>query len=674
MLSINDFLMSAGSATMQLLEPRRMLAGDLAVADVSCDSKFNWLVPGDRFNVIVELENASYDNAAVGKVDVTVYARGESGELSWVGEKLSVPVNLGPVTFRPGGDDDWYEPVTRKTKVTVPIDLGAGYYYESGLNTFMVYVDPAKLFDRDGEVIRELYEDESDDNNSMSTTQSSRQSEYVWDLVDRVGTYDAGDLFPDDPRISLRKNVKINQIVYEDLYDQYGEPVDLDQDGITDDVAKRVTATLTGNGYVEFNWSEEVGVWFSGTDSTSAFAMTVSGGKAGYPGMNRWSGEDIRLLVNGSIKSIKMPAYDFTNCQFDIEGSIGEFVVGEFDSCVMNVGYGAGGNLGTFSALSMSESEVNVQVVPGTFVGAKINVKGVVANSDIESTGVIAGVSVGSWNGGRLEAYTFGTIDSKGDFSGDIVSNGVNRSIIDSLNGDPTIDLSPPRLVPVALSKLSVRARAAGNWDLDGTVGSLSIGSVYSSGEDAESESLFISIAGRLDRFTCTGNVWGDFSDWDGDGFSDDTFGLYAFSMNTVTFNGNVRNSNVSAGYAYSGGILPWFPDAAAESNQKIGFIGSVTVKGDLESTFFDASLHPSDGLRRDDFQLSEIRKITLGGSLKGYTEFMAYVMQPIVKAKVYGFGAAVQTIRTNPSLYADYKPFEYNEDGYSWFKTRMNL
>lgn len=673
MLSINDFLMSAGSATMQLLEPRRMLAGDLAVADVSCDAKFNWLVPGDRFNINVELKNMSNEERAQGKVDLLVYSRSESGISYLIGEKSGVSINIEPWYYRPVSPGGPMIPHFPGMKVKIPINLGSGYFYENGRSTFSVEAVPSRIDSNDGQPIV-LYEDDSDLNNMGSTTDVGEQYSYVWDLVERAGTFDAGPLFPNDPRISLRKNVKINQIVYEDLYDQYGEPVDLDQDGITDDVAKRVTATLTGNGYVEFNWSDEVGVWFSGTDSTSAFAMTVSGGKAGYPGMNRWSGEDIRLLVNGSIKSIKMPAYDFTNCQFDIEGSIGEFVVGEFDSCVMNVGYGAGGSLGTFSALSMSDSEVNVQVVPGTFVGAKINVKGVVANSEIESTGVIAGVSVGSWNGGRLEAYTFGTIDSKGDFTGDIVSNGVNRSIIDSLSGDPTIDLSPPRLVPVALSKLSVRERAAGNWDLDGTVGSISIGSVYSSGEDAESESLFISIAGRLDRFTCTGNVWGDFSDWDGDGFSDDTFGLYAFSMNTVTFNGNVRNSNVSAGYAYSGGILPWFPDAAAESNQKIGFIGSVTVKGDLESTFFDASLRPSDGLRRDDFQLSEIRKITLGGSLKGYTEFMAYVMQPIVKAKVYGFGAAVQTIRTNPSLYADYKPFEYNEDGYSWFKTRMNL
>lgn len=666
---LRKLLTTAGSDGFQPLESRRLLAGDLGVYDVACDAKVNWLVPGDKFNMVVDLSNDSFESAAVGKVYVDIYARDEAGEETFLGYKSNVSVNLGPITF-----DRNENIVVKKSKVSVPITLG--FDFEAGEYTFVAKIVPMAQFDSQGEFLNYLYEDESEDNNERSTEESSKQSEYRWELAYRVGTYDAGSQgLVGDTRASLRKNVKMSGSVEEELYDQFGDPVDANEDGYTDTAVKKLSASLTGPGYAEGLFdSATADVLFVGTDATSAFTATVSGGKSGYYGFNQFDVDESNIVVAGSLKSFKATGFNFNACNIEVFGSIGDFSCNYFDASSMTVG-----NqdfltaMGSFAANGMWSSDLSIYANVLTTGGTKIAVKNYVEDAEVRSTGRIASVAVGTWVGGQLEADTFGSIDSKGDLDISIFSNGINRGIIDDRGDeDPFTEEDVPNLSRVALTKLTVKGQAAGLWDFDGGVGSISIGSVQIS-DDSASGQLFVTIAGKLGSFIAVDDFLG-FVDEDGDGVSDaesPVFGLYAFSINSVTCNRNLTNAEIKSGVAFPYGGNPWFPTVTNELKQTIGIIGSFTVKGNIQDSIVRAGYNPYEGdVFRNTLQLSEIKKITISGSLIGSTEFLAAVLPASIKVKVDGFGTLVQTVRKDPMNTVDPKSWEFNSDEVPWLRT----
>lgn len=656
---LRNLLTSAGADGFQPLESRRLLAGDLGVYDVACDAKVNWLVPGDKFNLVVTLANESQDAAAVGKVYVDIYAQDESGEEIFLGDKSNINVNLGPKTL----------PLPKTSKVTVPITLG--FNVDPGLYRFVAKISPMLSADE-----TPLYLDDSDSNNELSTADSSTQSQYLWQFAYRVGTYDLasdpafvnGDIFPGDPRASLRNNVKMSGLVQEELYDESGAPVDANNDGFTDIVVNKYAASLTGPGYAEglFDSSTAV-VRFVGTNIASAFSATFTGGRSSVYQHNQTDLEAINIVVEGSLKSLKAPGFNFNACTIDVMGSIGDFSCNYFEASSMTVGdESSRASMGAFSAKRMYGSDLTVYGIASTAGGAKITtgtkitVTNDVVDSEIRSTGRITSVSVGSWSGGQLEADTIGTFDSKANMTGSIFTNGVNREIIDNAeDGQP----GDPNLTLVALTKLSVKGIAAGLWDFDGGVGSISIGSVQRIDDgDSVTGQLFITIAGKLGTFAATGDIWGDIGGSDSAGL-----GLYAFSMNSVTFNRNVYNSEIKSGVAFPYAGDPWFP-TQPQLRQTIGSIGSFTVKGNLGDSIVRAGYNPDLGdLNPGLLQISEIKKIAVGGSLMGSTEFLAKLLPVSVKVKVDGIA---RTIRRDPDSAPAPQLFEYNSNDLPWMRT----
>jgi hypothetical protein len=648
------------------------LAGDLGISDVSCDAKFTWLVPGDKFNIVVDLANESLDAAAAGKVYVDIYARDESGEETFLGSKSNLSVNLGPITF-----DRNDNPIVKKSKVTVPIALG--FDFDAGDYTFVAKVEPMAQFNSNGEFLNYLYEDDSEDNNELSTEESSKQNEFTWEFAYRVGTYTGGGSHGGlgDTRATLRKNVKMSGAVEEELFDGFGEPVDANNDGITDVVVKRLSASLTGPGYAEGLFdSETADVSFVGTNATSAFMATVTGGKKGFAGFNQFDVDESNFIVEGSLKSFKATGFNFNACEFNIAGSLGDFSCNYFDASSMTVGDETSPtSLGAFTVNAMESSELTIYANPTSTGGTKALCNNEVSDTVIASTGRFASLTFGSVSGGQIEADTFGTIDSKGDFTASVFSNGINREIIDDRGDeDPFTADDVPNLTRVALTKMTVKGQAAGLWDFDGGVGSIAIGSVNREVDgDSVSGELFVTIAGKLGTFTATGDVW-SFVDEDGDGLSDDEsagLGLYAFSMNSVTCNRNLINSEIMSGVAFPYGGNAWFPTVTSELKQSLGLIGSFAVKGNVQDSIVRAGYNPYEGdVFRNTLQLSEIKKITIGGSLIGSTEFLAAVLPASVKVKVAGFGTVAQTVRKDPGLTANPQLFEYNDNDKPWLRT----
>lgn len=663
---LRDALASIQVPAFEALETRQFLdgdpalpVGDIAISDVMCDAKVSWLVPGDKFNIVAELYNASFAAATKGKINLSVFAT-DGVEEYFVGTKTNVSFNLGAAT------DSLNGPVYKKLKVPVSVTLDIGFV--PGNYTFLVRTEAVDSFD-----------DASFENNELSTDQTLRQASYEWEFAYRLGTHAAtSQLIPGDTRAFLRRGVKMTGTISEALtrngVDQF------DANGLIM-VSKKLSASLTGSGSAEFvfeGFSPELN--FIGTDNTSVFSATVSGGRSGYDRFNQIDFVGMVVSVSAvpgqttvaALKSFKAPGFNFVDgASLMFENGLSDFTCGNLIDSSFLVGtedQPTPAILGAFTANAMAGADVFVYPPLGATAGLKFSVKTSVVDSELRvEDGRIASATVGSWSGGSVRAAIVGTIDSAGLFDCDIVTTGVNRNLMDQRNVNaPFGPEDRPILNLTSLTRLTVKGRTAGTWDLDGNVGAITIGQVDASPSGAGP--LLISVAGRLDKFTSAAAVGGEALD------GSYALGLYAFSINSVALNASVAFVDIQSGFALPSEDTPWVPESALDPLAKIGFIGNFVAKGDVLDSKVYAGFDPIDErLEPGAFRTGEMKKIAISGAIGGDTAFRAAALPISVKVKVQGWGTTANSVFTNPvrGLFADLN-FQDGVNGKPWFATSL--
>lgn len=661
---ISDLFESEHSSGFEALEPRQLLSGDLAINDVSCDARVNWLVPGDRFNVIAELINAGADAPTVGRVDLSVYATDGTNEF-YLGVKPNVAFNLA---------------AGRKLRVPVPVTLDFGFI--PGDYTFKVKADRIQSF-----------ADADLDNNERAISQgaltagpTNPQVSYQWELAYRIGTYDAGSQgITGDTRASLRRAVRLSGTVTEPLLKNGA--LQYDTAGVPREVAKRISMSLTGAGRAELSLEDLASeLTFIDTDKTSAFAATVTGGLRTFDFFNQYNLEGILVRVESdrvavpTLRSFSAPGFNFTSgSSLMFDNGLSDFTCNALINSSLMVGTpdtstvtASNALMTSFTANAVSNSDLVVYAPLVAATGMRFVSRTSVIDSELTvNGGKIASVNVGAWSGGVLTASAIGTIDSAGAFDCDLTTTGANRQFMVGKTASNPFGAEQPFLDRNSLVRMTVRGIVSGTWDLDGNVGAMTIGQI----DAVNTGPLSISIAGRLDRFATTSTISGRPLN------GAPSLGLYAFSMNSVTLASHVDYVEIHSGYALPTEDTPWVPSSLRDTTSKIGFIRSFVGRGDVRNSDIFAGYNPNWGAIVNtvsgpntpifDHFTADMRSITLSGQIAGSTAFRAAVLPTSVKVKVDGY-QQIQTVVSNPATSAPAFNFQSIGNRDPWFATRI--
>lgn len=274
------------------LEPRAMLAADLVVDVTAVSSRFDWLVPGDKITVDVEVTNQG-NTAASGQFDLVLQR--------WLDVEESGLEDLGrrrySVNLQPGATA-----VFRKIALIVAADFTPGSYFLAA--TAEIPTDSATPV---------ADEDESNNTGFSSGT---------LDLTYRFGTF-----FGDSAR-TTRKNLKL---------------VVVQPDAANPAVNETVTYSMGGPGYAEFQFPEgREGVledgWIQVSESTTSSAVTIS-----VAGGDKQLTIDEDVVVEGSLRSFKAQGVSFVGADVIVDGSLNEFVAADMRHSSVFVGAASSG-------------------------------------------------------------------------------------------------------------------------------------------------------------------------------------------------------------------------------------------------------------------------------------------------------------------------------------------